>query len=434
MQSRHRRYDSLPIGLTKLLHSRQFSRNYCTRMATFDLIDPKVMTVKNGGTTQVLLFSDALKNSANAAEWREHELRIAKTIEAIAQISSKFEELKSKGKDYEPGIYEMGSLYQDYSNSIEGIKNECDSCIHLLKDKYLSDRRKVLRCQTKGLEQLYKECSTMFSKLKGCDTVHTNLKDEGQFLRYCKLSDQFHNARVKIQDEIVKTDSLIAEGARSTKVKSTLPKVREIKDVMDKTLKEQRTLMNLHFGNQEFFAPKEAILAEVERYLQKATIEWTGYVDPDSKDKNSPSETHNADDETVEEGIVERYESPAAEYQELKPSTSIFPSTMKSAASEPSKYQLSNTGSRSSRLSERRRLESRAKLLEQESQMAIEKKERELELKRKQRQLEMKLEEKQAETELADLRNQTSLKMQEMKLQIKEAEGSCHGSTLLVPV
>ena len=313
----HKGLDSLSIGLTKLLHSRQFSRSYCTRMATFDLTDPKVMTVKKGGTTQVLLFSDALKNSANAAEWREHKLRIAKTIEAIAQISSKFEELKSKGKDYEPGIYELGSLYQHYSKSIEGITNECNNCIHLLKDKYQSDRRKVLRCQTSGLEQLYKECSTMFSKLKGCDTVHTNLKDKGQFLRYCKLSDQFHDARVKIQDEIVKTDSLIAQGARSTKVKSALPKVREIKDVMDQTLKEQRTLMNLHFGNREFFAPKEAILAEVERELHKATIEWISYVDPDSKDKYSQSETHNADDETVvEESSEARELSVNAETQE----------------------------------------------------------------------------------------------------------------------
>ena len=46
---------------------------------------------------------------------------------------------------------------------------------------------------------------------------------------------------------------------------------------------------------------------------------------------------------------------------------------MKSAASEPSKYQQSNAGFRSSRISELRRLESRAKLLEQESRMAIEK-------------------------------------------------------------
>ena len=42
---------------------------------------------------------------------------------------------------------------------------------------------------------------------------------------------------------------------------------------------------------------------------------------------------------------------------------------------------------------------SRAKLLEQESRMAIEKRERELELKRKQRQMEMEIEAMQAETE-----------------------------------
>ena len=105
--------------------------------------------------------------------------------------------------------------------------------------------------------------------------------------------------------------------------------------------------------------------------------------------------------------------------QELKQSTSNFPSTKKIAA-----------GSRSSRPSERRRHESRAKLLEQESRMAIEKKEKELKLKRKQRQMEMKLKEMQAETELADLRDQTSPKMQDMKLQIEETESSGNGSNV----
>ena len=211
---------------------------------------------------------------------------------------------------------------------------------------------------------------------------------------------------------------------------------------------------------------------------ENATIQWFGYVDPEIREAKSKSEKPEEDDEAVAEESSEthdiladaetdqgkrkknavekmdqslkllrslndtfsrdesskyeegstKYEAPGAEYQELKPSTSDFPSTMKSAASEPSKYQHSNTGSRSSRLSERRRLESRAKLLEQESRMAIEKKERELELKRKQREIEAM----QGETELADLRDQTSLKMQEMKLQIEEAEGSCHVSPSLM--
>ena len=73
---------------------------------------------------------------------------------------------------------------------------------------------------------------------------------------------------------------------------------------------------------------------------------------------------------------------------------------MESAATEPFMYQHSNAGSRFSRLSERRRLENRAKLLEQESGMAIEKKERELNLKSKQQQME--IEALQAQTELAN--------------------------------
>ena len=53
-------------------------------MAMFDPTDPKVMTVKKGGTTQMLLFSDALKNSSHSTEWRKHEVRFGKTIEALA--------------------------------------------------------------------------------------------------------------------------------------------------------------------------------------------------------------------------------------------------------------------------------------------------------------------------------------------------------------
>ena len=80
-----------------------------------------------------------------------------------------------------------------------------------------------------------------------------------------------------------------------------------------------------------------------------------------------------------EEGCT-KYNALADVSPELKQSTSNFPCTIKSAASEPFKYQRSNDGSRSSRLSERRRLESRAKRLEQESRIAFEKRERELDL------------------------------------------------------
>ena len=60
--------------------------------------------------------------------------------------------------------------------------------------------------------------------------------------------------------------------------------------------------------------------------------------------------------------------------------------------------------------------------------MAIGKKEGEQ--KQRQSEMEMKLKAMQCETELADFRDQTSLKNWEMRLQIKEAEGFCHGSTV----
>ena len=143
----------------------------------------------------------------------------------------------------------------------------------------------------------------MFSKRKGFSTVYFHFKNNGQFLRYCKLSDQFNNARVTIQDEIVKTDLLIAQGARSTKVKSALPNVRQMKDVMDKDLNEQRTLMCPELANvkKDFFSPKKAILAEVERDFQKATLQWVGYVNQDSEEIKSQLEEPEADDATVAE-------------------------------------------------------------------------------------------------------------------------------------
>ena len=241
-------------------------------MATFDLTDPKEMTVKKGGTTQVLLFSDALKNSSNSAEWREHEVRFAKTIEAIAPITSKLEELKAKEKENKPSLHEMGSLYQAYTRAIEQIKRECQSCIHLIKERHQSERRKVLQLQTSGLEHLFKQSQTLFPVLGKYPTVRNLLIDKGEFLRFCKLSDQFYNSHVKIQEEIVKSDSLTAQGARSTKVKSALPKVREMKDEMDKTLYEQRTLMNLGYANQDLFSSKEAILADVKENFRKQQL------------------------------------------------------------------------------------------------------------------------------------------------------------------
>ena len=58
-------------------------------MKTLDLTDPKVMTVKKGGKTQMWLFSNALKNSSTSAEWRDQEVQFVKTIWALSLTTSK---------------------------------------------------------------------------------------------------------------------------------------------------------------------------------------------------------------------------------------------------------------------------------------------------------------------------------------------------------
>ena len=65
-------------------------------------------------------------------------MRFGKTIKALALTASKFEELKGKGKDYKPTIYELDCLYLDYNKLFDEMNHECKYCIDLLKHKYQS--------------------------------------------------------------------------------------------------------------------------------------------------------------------------------------------------------------------------------------------------------------------------------------------------------
>ena len=55
--------------------------------------------------------------------------------------------MKAKGIEYKPSVYQLGRLYQECTRSIEQIEHERLSCIHLLKDKYQSERPNItLEC------------------------------------------------------------------------------------------------------------------------------------------------------------------------------------------------------------------------------------------------------------------------------------------------
>ena len=90
----------------------------------------------------------------------------------------------------------------------------------------------------------------------------------------------------------------------------------------------------------------------------------------------------------------------------------------------------SRVGSELSRVSELRRLEMHAKVLEQKSQLEIEKRQRELKLEKTKKQMEMEMEmhqkllDLQAEAEIAEIESRKALEQHEIRLQIEEVEGS----------
>ena len=118
--------------------------------------------------------------------------------------------------------------------------------------------------------------------------------------------------------------------------------------------------------------------------------------------------------------------------------------------SEPAKKAGSKVGSNASKLSERRRLEIQAELMDNKLQMEIEKKERELELEKTRREMERDLEELekkqemerrevemqkrlhelQAESEIAELRSKKAFEKNQLRLQMEEAEGSIRASSI----
>ena len=208
----------------------------------------------------------------------------------------------------------------------------------------------------------------------------------------------------------------------------------------------------------------------METLLQKTTIELITYVDPAESSAEASIETDNVKAvETSDQQTLESKNQPApnasltvldkhdrslkllkhsnessllnqqtesshrsanlvALGESQRRSIVDFWSMRSFPASELSENLGSNVGSDTSKLSERRRLQMEAKLMEQESQMEIEQKRRELAVKRKQQ--EMELEDLQAELEIANLQSQKTLRQQQMLLKIEEAESAIKASSI----
>ena len=219
-----------------------------------------------------------------------------------------------------------------------------------------------------------------------------------------------------------------------------------------------------------FVAQKDHDLKELETLLQKTTIEWINYVDPvessaeASNEKDNVKAVETSDQQTLE---LENQPDPKASFtahDKLDRSLKLLKHSNESSllnrqtesshcsaklvalgesqrrsivdfsrmrtfrASETSQKLGSKVGSDTSKLSERRRLQMEAKLMEQKSQMEIEEKRRELAVKRKQQ--EMELEELQTQLEIANPESQKTLRQQQRQLKIEEPEGSIKASSI----
>ena len=282
-----------------------------------------------------------------------------------------------------------------------------------------STKRSVLRSKMKwikkSLESLRNgtKCFFIVRRMMRLPEVLISRSD---IMNYCKLSGQWFFTRDEIVQQKANIDNLMKERARTVRVNSALPKTQEKRDVLDKVLKQQRSLLKPERLN--FVGQKDHDLKELETLLQKITMERINYVDPVDSDAEASNEKDNneavetSDQQTLE---LENQPYPNASltaHDKLDRSLKLLKDSIESSfmnqktesshrsanlvalgesqrrsivdfsrmrtfrASEPAQKLGSKVGSDTSKLSARRGLQMKAKLMEQESQREIEKKRR----------------------------------------------------------
>ena len=308
---------------------------------------------------------------------------------------------------------DLGKACLKYIDASRMYNNEYPFGIPMLKNKYKEERNKVKKEMDNEIAQKFEKWCQMSFPLRGMMRLPEVLIRESGFMNYCKLSGQWFRTRDEILQEKAKIDNLMKKGARTIRVSSALPEIQEKKDVLYKVLKQQRSLSKPDQLN--FVAQKDRDLKELETLLQKATIEWINYVDPVKSSVEASSEKNNVEAvETSGQQTLESENQPdpnasLTTHDKLDRSLKLLKDLNESSmlnqtesshrsanlvalgesqrrsivdfslmrtfrASEPSQQLCSKVGSDTSRLSERRRLQMEAKLMEQESQMEIEKK------------------------------------------------------------
>ena len=456
------------------------------------LWDPTYMTSTKNGHEKKVFFTDCLKNSSTMKEWIEHEKRVSDMILILRNLDADFQDLHAQ----DPTVWvDVGKFFLTYSTSKDKLRKEFEMYLPMLKDKFQGSRKEILYKLEYELENYFENWSKKSYFLVSVRWLPSRLKNENDLMKYLKLCDQFYDAKRMIEAEKMTISKLIEQGARSSHVKQAIQKLQDNKAILEKSLESRRNCLKPDALST--LSQAEKIVTEMNSIVQQTMTDALNYIDRCNTAANDPLENIETPEvsglesselskdnenrshalekskanETLDKGlkllkeanqstlflkINDRFDNPSFQPQSVplgsqkRFSLVDYSPTRTLAMSEPAKKAGSKVGSNGSKLSERRRLEIQAELMDQKLQMVIEKKERELELEKTRREMERDLEELekkqemerrevemqkrlqelQAESEIAELRSKKAFEKHQLRLQIEEAEGSIRASSI----
>ena len=405
------------------------------------------------------------------SDWINHEKRVVDIVSTIRNTEHDLRNIKSNN----PVLWiDKGIFCLKFWASKDELKKEFELYLPMLKEKNQCSRRTALRKLNLEFEERFTEWCKHLRNLGFIDSLPRKLKDEGDLLKFCKSMDQFSEMTRNLSSELDTINNLMKQEERSSKVKSSIQKLQEFKSKLDKVYESVCSQLKTESIGELSMFEKE--IRDFSVKIQQATTDSLNYVDrlnevkdhwnqPISSDglgettsmKDIPvtstgdegSQTRQSANDTLEKSLklLRDVKQPTA-FDKSENRTGVAPRHTRSATlstvkrrslvdfspsrtlpkSDICKPLGSRVGSELSRVSELRRLEMHAKVLEQKSQLEIEKRQRELKIEKTKKQMEMEMHQKlldlQAEAEIAEMESRKAFEQHEMRLQIEEAEGS----------
>ena len=212
-------------------------------MATGGIIDPKVMTIIKGGSTQRMSFSEGLKNSSALKAWNDHEDRFAEHYRSLINLDSDFEKIKEKQQEYSNSRQVLGNLYVKFIETRNEFEKEFEFGLPLLKEKYYKARVDVKVDLLKEVDKYFSKWTADFPLLDGIKRVWTSAKGKEEYLKYCRAADQWYRFFAEFHEKAKTLQELIEKGARATRVKLALPDIQDLEEKLKENLNQQKSCL-----------------------------------------------------------------------------------------------------------------------------------------------------------------------------------------------